>query len=53
MNSVIFNGNKKYLGKTVKVEIENVNRNTLFGKIEEKREFLNWVILLKKNLNLI
>ena len=53
MNSVIFHGNKKYLGKIVKVEIEKVNRNTLFGITNEKREFLNWVILLKKNLNLI
>ena len=25
MNSVIFHGNKKYLGKIVKVEIEKVN----------------------------
>ena len=41
MNSVIFSGNKKYLGKIVKVEIEKVNRNTLFGKTKEKREFLN------------
>ena len=41
MNSVIFHGNKKYLGKIVKVEIEKVNRNTLFGITNEKREFLN------------
>ena len=41
MNSVIFSGNKKYLGKIVKVEIGKVNRNTLFGITKEKREFLN------------
>ena len=41
MNSVIFHGNKKYLGKIVKVEIEKVNRNTLFGITNEKKEFLN------------
>ena len=41
MNSVIFDGNKKSLGKIVKVDIEKVNRNTLFGKTNEKREFLN------------
>ena len=39
MNSVIFNGNKKYLGKIVKVEIEKINRNTLFGITNEKKSF--------------
>ena len=34
LNSVIFNGDKKFIGKTVKVKIENCNQNTLFGKIE-------------------
>ena len=33
MSSVIFNGDKKNVGKIVKVKIENSNQNTLFGKI--------------------
>ena len=35
-NSVIIDGNKKDIGKIVKVNIENSNQNTLFGKIINK-----------------
>ena len=35
-NSVIIDGNKKDIGKIVKVNIENSNQNTLFGKIMNK-----------------
>ena len=35
MTSVIFDGNSKYIGKVVKVEIIDSNRNSLFGKIKE------------------
>ena len=31
MTSVIFDGNKKNIGKTIKVKINKSNRNTLFG----------------------
>ena len=33
-NSVIFDADKKDIGKIVKVNIENSNQNTLFGKIK-------------------
>jgi tRNA-2-methylthio-N6-dimethylallyladenosine synthase len=33
MTSVIFEGNKKNIGKIVKVQITNSNQNSLFGKI--------------------
>ncbi len=51
MNSVIFDGSKKDVGKIIKVNIEKVNQNSLFGKTKNQRELLNWVILPKKNLN--
>ena len=35
LNSVIFNGEDKYIGKLVNIKIEKTNRNTLFGKIDE------------------
>ena len=35
-NPVIIDGNKKDIGKIVKVNIENSNQNTLFGKIMNK-----------------
>ena len=35
-NSVIFNGDPNDIGKIVKVNIENSNQNTLFGKINNK-----------------
>tara|TARA_B100001250_G_scaffold379738_1_gene370654 strand:+ start:8068 stop:9399 length:1332 start_codon:yes stop_codon:yes gene_type:complete len=35
LSSVIFDGNDDYLGKLVKINIENSNQNTLFGKVEE------------------
>tara|TARA_B110001454_G_scaffold95387_1_gene90539 strand:+ start:343 stop:1683 length:1341 start_codon:yes stop_codon:yes gene_type:complete len=34
MTSVIFNGDKKNIGKIVKVEIDSSNQNSLFGKIK-------------------
>ena len=37
-NSVIFNGDKNDIGKLVKINIENTNQNTLFGKIINKME---------------
>tara|TARA_B100002052_G_scaffold224868_1_gene207033 strand:- start:3345 stop:4679 length:1335 start_codon:yes stop_codon:yes gene_type:complete len=40
MNSVIFKGNDKDIGKIVKVNVEKVNQNSLFGSIK-KRELLN------------
>ncbi len=35
MNSVIFNGNSDLIGKNLNIKIENVNQNSLFGKIEK------------------
>ena len=35
-NSVIFEAEKKDIGKVVKVNVENSNKNTLFGKIRSK-----------------
>jgi len=37
MNSVIFEGNKKFIGKNLNIKIENVNQNSLFGKIEKNK----------------
>ena len=37
LNSVIFEAEKKYIGKLVNVKITSANRNTLFGKIEENK----------------
>ena len=37
LNSVIFDGEDKYVGKLVYVKIKNINRNTLFGKIDENK----------------
>tara|TARA_B100001027_G_scaffold66513_1_gene45261 strand:- start:844 stop:2151 length:1308 start_codon:yes stop_codon:yes gene_type:complete len=34
LNSVIFEGQEKDVGKLVNVKVEKINRNTLFGKIE-------------------
>ena len=34
LNSVIFNGDKKEIGKVIEVKIEACNQNTLFGKID-------------------
>ena len=36
LNSVIFEGNENHIGKLVNVYIEKSNRNSLFGKIENK-----------------
>ena len=35
-NSVIFNATENDIGKIVKVNIDNSNQNTLFGKIKNK-----------------
>ena len=37
LNSVIFEGDEKHIGKLVNVTITKTNRNTLFGKIDEKK----------------
>ena len=36
MNSVIFEGDVKNIGKILKVKIDKVNQNSLFGKFEKK-----------------
>ena len=38
LNSVIFEGEEKYIGKLVDVKITKTNRNTLFGKIDENKK---------------
>ena len=37
LTSVIFEGEEKNIGKLVRVKVEKTNRNTLFGKIDEKK----------------
>ena len=34
LNGVIFDGNEKFIGKIIKVKIDKVNQNNLFGVIE-------------------
>ncbi len=34
LSSVIFNGNKNYIGKVIKIKINNSNQNTLFGEVQ-------------------
>ena len=36
LNSVIFQADDSYIGKLIKVNVERSNRNSLFGKIEDK-----------------
>ena len=36
LNSVIFNGREKEIGKVIEVKIESCNQNSLFGKIDNK-----------------
>ena len=38
LNSVIFEGEKKYIGKLVDIKIKKTNRNTLFGTIEDNKK---------------
>ncbi len=38
LNSVLFEGEQKYIGKLVNIKIKKTNRNTLFGKIDENKE---------------
>ncbi len=35
LNSVIFEGDKSFIGKLIKVDIEKSNRNSLFGKVSK------------------
>ena len=37
LNSVLFEGEEKYIGKLVNVKIEKANRNTLFGIIDKNK----------------
>ena len=37
LNSVLFEGKDKYIGKIVNVKIEKTNRNTLFGRIDKNK----------------
>ena len=34
LNGVIFDGDEKFVGKTIKIKIDRVNQNNLFGKID-------------------
>ena len=44
LNSVIFEGDDKFIGKLVNVKITKTNRNTLFGKIvENKNKRAAWI----------
>ena len=36
LNPVIFEGDKKNIGKIIKVKIKSCNQNSLFGEIEHK-----------------
>ena len=38
LNSVIFDGEEKFIGKLVNVKIEKINRNTLFGRIDKSKD---------------
>uniref|UniRef100_UPI000ABC08EA TRAM domain-containing protein n=1 Tax=Pelagibacter ubique TaxID=198252 RepID=UPI000ABC08EA len=37
LNSVIFDGENKYIGKVIDVKITKFNRNTLFGRVDESK----------------
>ena len=37
LNSVLFEGEDKYIGKIVNIKIEKTNRNTLFGRIDKNK----------------
>ena len=37
-NGVIFDGNEKFVGQIVKIKIEKVNQNNLFGKIDSNSD---------------
>ncbi|MFL2853422.1 MAG: TRAM domain-containing protein, partial [Candidatus Pelagibacter sp.] len=38
LNGVIFNGSESLIGKTVKIKVDKVNQNNLFGKIDTKSD---------------
>ena len=38
LNSVIFEGDEKNIGKIMKVKIESCNQNSLFGKTKLKKD---------------
>ena len=37
LNSVLFEGEDKYIGKIVNIKIKKTNRNTLFGRIDKNK----------------
>ncbi len=37
LNSVIIDGNEKFIGKSIKVKIDSCNQNNLFGKVENEK----------------
>ena len=37
LNSVIFDGDKSYIGKMINIKIEKTNQNSLFGKIDANK----------------
>ena len=38
LNGVIFDGDEKFVGKTIKIKIDKVNQNNLFGKIDSNSD---------------
>ena len=38
LNGVIFDGNDRFVGKTLKIKINKVNQNNLFGKIDSNSD---------------
>ena len=38
LNGVIFDGDEKFVGKTLKIKIDKVNQNNLFGKIDSNSD---------------
>ena len=38
MNSVIFEGDEKNIGRMLRIKIDKVNQNSLFGKIEKNNK---------------
>ena len=38
LNGVIFDGNDKLIGQTLKIKIDKVNQNNLFGKIDSNSD---------------
>ena len=38
LNGVIFDGNDRFVGKTIKIKINKVNQNNLFGIIDNNSD---------------